>query len=188
MASFNQWQGREYPQGDAPFRAAETGGPAPFFHDQLDRKRSMWRATPEAQYPDGYLGTINTRRQDRLLHGLKQRTTNKPYTRGIHKGERRDPTDYQWPVEFNLMSGLVNQVSGLKYVIPGVGMEIGATLTNDGKANANFMPTIRGLPTTNGMGTTPGVGADNPDRAAHLRRLAPPWSSGPGMAVPYPGR
>lgn len=185
MATFTTWQDKSYPAGDSPFRSSEVGGPQPYFHDDMDRRRSMWRATPEAQYPDGYLGTINTRRQDRLLQGLKQRTQNKPYTRGVHKGERRDPSDYLWPVEFNLMSGIENELTGRRYVIPGVGMELGATLTNDGKPNANFMPTIRGLPSRQG---TVEWNADDPDRQAHLKRLAPPWSSGPGMSVPYPGR
>ena len=69
MPSFNDWQRRDYPASDAPFRAAETLGPTPYAHDQLDALRMYWRRTPEAQYPDGYLGTINPRRGDRLLDG-----------------------------------------------------------------------------------------------------------------------
>lgn len=49
--SFQPWQNHDYPAGDAPFRAAEVGGPRPFFHDELDQKRASWRSTPEAQYP-----------------------------------------------------------------------------------------------------------------------------------------
>jgi len=145
----------------------------------------MWRQTPEAQYPDGYLGTINTRRQDRLLQGLKQRTTAKPYSRGIHKGERRDPSDYMWPEEFNLLSGLMYEAQGLKFVSPGLDMGMPSTMTNDGK-NGAFVPTIRGLPARNGVVEW---NADDIDRAAHLKRLAPPWSARtPDMAVGYPGR
>lgn len=184
--SFTPWQPKDYPAGDAPFNVASMGGPQPYFRDELDWKRAGWRATPEAQYPDGYLGTINTRRQDRLLQGLKQRTTNKPYTRGIHKGERRDPSDYQWPLEFNLMSGLENQLTGMRYVSPGVGMENGSVLTNDGKPTPGFTPTIRGVPGRSGQVEW---SQDDPDRQGHLRRMAPPWSAGgPGMAVAYPGR
>lgn len=192
--SFTSWQNRDYPAGDAPFRAAEVGGPRPFFHDELDQRRASWRSTPEAQYPDGYLGTINPRRSDRLLQGLKQRTTAKPYSRGIHKGERRDPSDYMWPEEFNLFSGLEAEARGEKFSVPGLQFELGEVLTNDGKPNANFMPTIKGLPARDGVVEW---NDDNPDRQAHLRRLAPPWSGkrgpdvvgrNPGMAVPYPGR
>lgn len=172
MASFSQSLARDYPQSDSPFRAAEVGGPSPFYHDELDRIRMQWRSTPEAMYPDGYLGTINTRRQDRLLNGLKQRTTAKPYTRGVHKGERRDPTDYMWPEEFNLFTGLQLESQGLKYAPPGLGLEVGERLVNDGKNPDSWK---RGEP--------------DPDRAAHLRKLAPPWAGrGMGMAIAYPGR
>lgn len=171
MASFSSYLSRDYPQSDAPFRSAETGGPSPFFHDDLDRARSQWRSTPEATYPDGYLGTINTRRQDRLLNGLKQRTANKPYTRGIHKGERRDPSDYIWPEEMHPFTGLERQAMGLKYVPPGLGLEVGQHLVNNGKNPDSWKQ------------------GNDPDRAAQLRKLAPPWAGrGPGMAVAYPGR
>lgn len=151
-------------------RVAEVGGPAPFAHDALDRVRMQWRSTPEATYPDGYLGTINTRRQDRLLDGLKQRTSAKPYTRGIHKGEQRDPSDYLWPREFHLFSALESQSKGERFVPAGLGMDIDSRLVNGGKNPDEWRR-----------------GESNPDRAAHLRKLAPAWS-GPGMAVPYPGR
>jgi hypothetical protein len=133
--------------------------------------RVQWRQTPEATYPDGYLGTINSRRSDRLLDGLKQRTAAKPYTRGIHKGERRDPSDYLWPAEFNLWSGLENEARGLRWTPPGLGLDVGERLVNDGKNPDTWRyPDVH-----------------NPDRAAQLKKLAPPWA-GPGMAVPYPGR
>jgi hypothetical protein len=172
MASFSQSLARDYPGSDAPFRAAEVGGPSPFFHDDLDKMRTQWRSTPEAQYPDGYLGTLNTRRQDRLLNGLKQRTSNKPYTRGIHKGERRDPSDYMWPVELNLFTGIELQAQGRKYSPPGLGLEIGERLVNDGKNPDNWRRD-----------------GDSPDRSQQLRKMAPPWAGrGPGMAIAYPGR
>lgn len=171
MASFSSWQARDYPQSDAPFRAAEVGGPSPYYHDNLDRLRTQWRQTPEAMYPDGYLGTINTRRQDRLLDGLKQRTTSKPYTRGIHKGERREASDYFWPPEFHPHLGLELQSIGVKFAPPGLGLDVGNRLVNDGKNPDTWRR-----------------GEYDPDRAAHLRRLAPAWSRDPGMAVAYPGR
>lgn len=170
MASFTSYLARDYPQSDSPIRAAEVGGPAPFAHDALDRLRMQWRSTPEATYPDGYLGTINPRRQDRLLQGLKQRTAARPATRGIHKGERRDPSDYIWPEEFNLWSGLQSEAAGVRFAPPGLGLEVGERLVNGGKNPDAWRR-----------------GEASPDRAAQLRKLAPAWS-GPGMAVPYPGR
>ena len=172
MASFSTSLSRDYPQSDSPFRASEVGGPNPFYHDELDRMRMQWRSTPEAMYPDGYIGTINSRRQDRLMDGLKKRTTSKPYTRGIHKGERRDPDDYIWPEEFNPFTGLQLQQQGIKFAPPGLGLEIGEKLVNGGKNPDAWRR-----------------GEDNPDRSAQLRKLAPPWAGrGPGMAIGYPGR
>lgn len=49
--NFSQWQARDYPASDAPFRAAEVAGPQPGFRDELDAARSMYRRTPDAQYP-----------------------------------------------------------------------------------------------------------------------------------------
>lgn len=185
MASFTPWLSRDYPAGDAPLRVAETGGPQPFWHDTLDYKRSGWRSTPDAAYPDGYLGTINSRRQDRLLSAV-QRRVSKPYTRGVHKGERVDRDDYFWPPEFNLMSALEAEAKGERWAPPGIGFELGEHLVNGGKRMATT-PTVRGMPSRNG---TVEWNADDPDRVAHLRRLAPPWSSGPGIgvSVPYAGR
>jgi hypothetical protein len=49
--SFTDWQRRDYPGSDAPFRQAETLGPVPPAHDYLDSVRMYWRRTPEATYP-----------------------------------------------------------------------------------------------------------------------------------------
>lgn len=107
MTSFTPWQATNaYPAGDAPFDVTRTGGPQPFYHNLMDERRSMWRSTPEATYPDGYLGTLNTRRQDRLLNNLISRAQTRPYSRGVHKGERIDGRDYFFPAEFTEMSGL----------------------------------------------------------------------------------
>jgi hypothetical protein len=59
--------------------------------------------TPSAEYPDGYLGTIRSRRDDRgtgtdtVLDSLKSRQNQRGYQRGVHKGERIDPGQYMWP-------------------------------------------------------------------------------------------
>jgi hypothetical protein len=185
VPSFGQVQrSRDYPAGDAPFNPSQVLGPQPIAHDYLDSVRMSWRATPEAMYPDGYLGTIRTRREDRLLDGLKARTANRPYTRGIHKGERIEQRDYFWPPEFNLWTGIEMQLAGSRFTPPGLGFDLEyERYPTDRKVGP------KGVPSTNGP--VPGFAA-NPDRQAVLRNQAPRWSSGPrwnpGMAVPYPGR
>jgi hypothetical protein len=70
--------------------------------------------TPEAQYPDGLLGTqTGSRRQDRLLDKVKG-LNDRSYTRGVHAGERQDPRDYVWPSNWNPERGIVSQMSGVK--------------------------------------------------------------------------
>jgi hypothetical protein len=156
-----------------------TGGPQPFFHNLLDERRSMWRATPEAQYPDGYLGTLNSRRADRLMNNLIDRSRNRPYTRGVHKGERIDGRDYFWPEEFNPMTGLELEAMGEKYAPPGLGMEWDANPLWD-----NPTVGLRGVP----RARTVSWGPVDPATREGLLRQAPPWSTGrPSMVTPYQG-
>lgn len=191
MASFTQWQQKgAYPAGDTPFRSAEVAGPQPFFHDPLDAMRSMYKRTPDAQYPDGYLGTIQSRRQDRLRSSLQRRSDNKPYSRGVHKGERLDGRDYFWPAEMQPTDGLVAQMEGRRYVPPGVLMEAGMIPVVDGaRQNTSDLARVgtRGVPGRVGM-----VQWQNkdPERSSDLSRMAPPWSGRPGIGVgtAYPGR
>ena len=144
-------------------------------------------------YPDGYLGTIRTRREDRLLDGLKQRQNNRPYTRGIHKGERLDQKDYFFPPEFNLWTGLERQMSLTEYV-----PEENTFYTPASHRRASVSswstsatrPTARsGLAACRPGATVPGF-EPNPDRTGMLRAQAPPWGvrGNPGMTTPYPGR
>jgi hypothetical protein len=186
MPTFGQVQrNNEYPAGTAPFNPSQMLGPQPVAHDMLDQVRMSWRATPEAMYPDGYLQTIRTRREDRLLDGLKSRDNNRPYTRGIHKGERIEQRDYYWPPEFNLWTGLETQAAGMRFSPPGLGMDLEyERYPTDRKVGPKGVP-VGG---TQG-GPVPGFAA-NPDRQAVLRNQAPPWGirGNPGMTVPYPGR
>ena len=187
VASFTQWQQNQYPGPEPPFNPAQTYGPQPQGHDYLDTLRMSWRSTPEATYPDGYLGTINSRRQDRLLDGLKARANNRPYTRGVHKGERIEPRDYYWPPEFNLWSGLEAEAAGVRFVSPGIGESLpDDRLPTDGRVGMRSVPV--GARYLDGGGP---AAAPSAERRSALAAQAPPWSMGranPGMTVPYPGR
>lgn len=134
------------------------GGPQPFFHNDQDARRSMWRRTPEAMYPDGYLGTIRSRRDDRLLDSVKSREGERNYQRGVHKGERIDPTDYHWLPEWNPMTGLRNEAAGIRTAPPGKDMWP-VHLTNRGKPPQPIDQPI----------------LVDPHHADQLKRLAPPW-------------
>jgi hypothetical protein len=134
-------------------------GPMPYFHDQYDAQRSMWGRTPEAMYPDGYLGTISSRREDKLLDSVKNITGKRSYTRGVHKGERIDPSDYHWTPEWNPMVGLRSEAVGLRTALVDGGY-VTPHLTKMGKMPQPIDQTI----------------PLDPERIRSLQRLAPPWS------------
>ena len=134
------------------------------------------------------LGPVPSRRGDRLMDGLKARTTNRPNTRGIHKGERIDRRDYAWPPEFNLWTGLQYQAAGIRFFPPGIGEYLqDERYPTDRKVGPRSVPV--GARYQNGGGPN---APQNPDRIPVLRSQAPSWATGmrgnPGMAVAYPGR
>jgi hypothetical protein len=90
--------------------------PQPWQRSVLDGRRMMLNRTPNAEYPAGYLGTITSRRGDRMLDSLKARVNQKAYQRGVHAGERIDPGDYLYPEGMSPLEGIVRQATtGLRY-------------------------------------------------------------------------
>lgn len=157
--SFTSWNSPSEPPGVG---TAVTFGPAPVFRNAKDQMISGHRASPDAQYPDGYLGTMSSnRRQDKML-GTMSRMNARQYTRGVHKGERINQGDYLWPAEFNKWTGLQLQEKGQRYAPPGADP---VRLTRDG----NYVP--RGLPRSNDNAEQ----TINPERRAKMKLLAPAW-------------
>lgn len=151
--AFSQWQVN--PPYDAP--VSTQTGPEPYFRDKWDAGRSAFFRTPESEYPDGYLGTIEgTRRDDKLMEFLGKR--DRSYQRGVHKGERIDPQDYVWPAYWNNEVGLQAQARGERVAPVGTPNE---RLVAEGK-----------MPVPRGAG---GVITVDRARAEQLRRLAPSW-------------
>lgn len=121
----------------------------------LDYQRLGIGRVPEAEYPDGYLGTIRSRRDDKgkpyavsdtVLDSLKNRTNQRAYQRGVHKGERIDPGQYMWPenlrpdrrVKQNLYSMVENEgavTMTIPRYTPNQNLAPAPKLVNDGKAN-----------------------------------------------------
>ena len=133
------------------------GVPEPYFRDLADARRSMYRRTPQAEYPDGYLGTIQSRTSDKFLDQMKSRLGERQYQRGVHKGERIDAADYFWPPEFQPTNGLEAEVEGRRQAPLYVAAEI--------------QPREEILPATGARL----VQTLNPRRQEQLRRLAPTW-------------
>lgn len=158
--TFTDWGGGYDPYANT---SQPLLGPAPVFRNGKDQQLAAWGASPDVQYPDGYLGTMSSnRRQDKLTKAV-MRTNTRPYSRGVHKGERINQGDYIWPQEFNLMTGLQLQAQGKKFAPPGAEP---VRLTNDGKTGPRGIP--RGL-------SRPQQEVVNMERRSKLKRLAPPW-------------
>ena len=143
------------------------GGGTPAARSDLDFMRMGVGRVPHAEYPDGYLGTIRSRRDDKgkpnsvseaVLGSLQTRVNQRSYQRGVHKGERIDPGDYAWTNQWNNETGIINQMRGKRTTL--VEIPVRPThLVNDGKADIpNDVPS--------------GI---NPRRQAQMARLRPRW-------------
>jgi hypothetical protein len=125
----------------------QGGFGGPVARGDLDAIRIGTGRVPQAEYPDGYLGTIRSRRDDRLLDSIKSRVGQKAYQRGVHKGERIEPSAYFWSPDFNADSGIKRQMKAKQVNINGVnvwripryGIDTRLVpaphLVNDGKSN-----------------------------------------------------
>lgn len=147
----------------------QGGQGTPVARGELDAIRIGTGRVPQAEYPDGYLGTIRSRRDDRLLDSIKSRVNQKAYQRGVHKGERIEPSMYYWSPEFNDQMGL-KRIAKAQYdpqqgvwLVPRNTPQTYLTpaphLVNDGKANT--------------VADTPGV--INQQRANQMNYLKPVW-------------
>lgn len=141
-------------------------GPSPLIRDAMEAARLAWRRTPDATYPSGYLGTTTGRREDKVANAIWR--NQRSYNRGVHKGERIDMSDYLWPDEFNLESGLMMQAGGSRFTSMAYGEEP-VVLTNDGRPGPRDHAGMDGRPNT-GVPVIP-----DPQRAAQLKRMTPTW-------------
>ena len=158
--SFHSWSNNDNPPG----ANTQAGfGPAPVFRSSKDELLSGYRTATDAQYPDGYLGTMSAnRRQDKIL-GTLSRMNARQYSRGVHKGEKINTSDYFWPEEFGKYTGIQMEAQGKRFAP--VGMEP-VRLTNDGKVGP------RGIVAPKNDSA---MGEISPQQRARLKSLAPRW-------------
>lgn len=149
--------------GNAPKTFPIAAAPEPWFRDRLDALRSA--RIPTAMYPDGYIETFRTRREDRL-RGPQPRQTQRSYQRGIHVGARVDPQSYFWPENVNPEAGIEAEARGEKWTAQG---EYFTHLINDGKPGP-----VRGSAGLDAQPVTLSPRMD-PQKQEWYRRLAPTW-------------
>jgi hypothetical protein len=152
------------------------GGGVPVARSELDFLRLGVGRAPQAEYPDGYLGTIRTRRDDRgrasgtsdvVLDALKVRVGQRSYQRGVHRGERIDVQDYYYPAGLEATRGIARQMKGVqdgnvirvKRNVENAMIAPAPHLPNDGKAN---------------MRSTSPLSLDQ-RRVAQMARMRPGW-------------
>lgn len=152
------------------------GGGVPVARSELDFLRMGVGREPSAEYPNGYLGTIRTRRDDRgrpngtsegILDSLKVRLGQKSYQRGVHRGERIDAQDYFYPdalradrgIRRQMKASLVGNTLMAPRFAPDFDMVPPPHLVNDGKADMR----------------SSSPGEIDEKRAAQLSRFRPAW-------------
>ena len=152
------------------------GGGVPVARSELDFLRIGVGREPQAEYPDGYLGTIRSRRDDRgrpsstsdkVMDSLKTRVGQRSYQRGVHRGERIDASQYYYPGGLEPDRGIKRQMKAVKDgTVMRAARNTEATtivpaphLVNDGKANMRS--------------TSPGE--INKKRVDQFSRLRPQW-------------
>jgi hypothetical protein len=150
----------------------QGGYGGPVARGDLDGIRMGTGRVPSAEYPDGYLGTIRSRRDDRILDSVKNRVNQKAYQRGVHKGERIEPNAYFWTPDFSSNSGIQRQMKAKQVNVNGVmvwqmprftqdiRMVPAPHLVNDGKSNM--------------VSDSPGT--INVQRSNQLNYLKPKWA------------
>lgn len=108
MANTTNWYVPNFPSNAQPGSHTVGGGgygaDAVQLRSRLDAARMGSNQLGQAQYPDGYLGTLSQdRRQDKLLDSIQEKLTDRSYQRGVHKGAKIDNSDYYWPSDADPM-------------------------------------------------------------------------------------
>lgn len=113
MVASNWWvdsqPGPAFPGGATYYGGGSGTAGAVQYRTPLDAQRAARGGSlPHAEYPDGYLGTITDRHEDKLLESVQERLTERSYQRGVHKGSKIANTDYLWD------KSVVDPMAGLR--------------------------------------------------------------------------
>lgn len=155
----------------------------------LDAARMANQFAPGASYPDGYLGTITNRQQDKLMGALQTRLTERSYQRGVHVGEKLGAGQYYWPEEFTPDTGLARQAESQPVIQEGAIVWASPRFAPSGNPveKLTAMGKTATLPIEQQMQVAKQYGVDpavnplpmtmtDPGRAARFRNLLPTYA------------
>lgn len=162
MAGSNWWQNTS-PANNSPGGTTVGGGGYGVgqisYRNELDARRVM--AGQDSQYPDGYLGTIIDRQQDKLLGKVQERLTDRSYQRGVHLGSKIGQRQYLWDSVMNPDMGMQREAAS-------------AEMDQDGKIWVKrFAPTMDPVERLAHMGKTAGMSAPEMDNVARRYGVDP---------------
>lgn len=170
----NDWQYLNVngvPQAGSTTVGGGGGAVVSGWRSPVDARRSAANParTPQAEYPDGYLGNVNSRRDDRLLNHVQSRLTQRSYQRGVHKGERVDPQDYYWNDIVNPQAGIEAESRGQRWTQVGTPQE---QINHMGKNHLLSPEDFSSLAQSVGVKTPSQM---DPVRSQRMARLLPRW-------------
>jgi hypothetical protein len=152
---------------------------------RLDMLRMGAGQTPEAQYPDGYLGQVNNRYSAKNAPqdtNLQTRMTDRSYQRGVHKDVKMPSSAYLWPTDFGPDSGLKLESRGKlspdgTILVPRFGPP-GNPVDRYNSGMSLSEREMTAVYQRYGLNSKTGQGTDSTDpaRVSVLRNLAPPMS------------
>jgi hypothetical protein len=148
------------------------GGGAVQYRDPLDARRAAAGHVFGSDYPDGYLGTIIDRQQDKLLGKVQERLTDRSYQRGVHVGSKVGQQAYQWDAAMYPTMGLERQER--------LSQRTGATISVP-----RFAPSGSPVERLAHMGKTAGLSP--PEQMAMYRKYGVDPAKNP-IVLPDPGR
>lgn len=190
MAGSNWWV--DAAPAAVPGGAVVGGGGDPSVitpRSALDAARMASGFAPGASWPDGYLGTITDRHQDKLFADVKGRLTSRSYQRGVHRGERLGQEDYRWTPEVNPMAGIqrqsmvqvVEQEGGIVLMTPRFAPSGNPVENLTAMGNSASLPPEQQMQVARQYGVDPAknplpMTMTDPDRAAQWVRYLPSYA------------
>jgi hypothetical protein len=178
----NSQPGPAFPGGTTVGGGGHTGGVQ--YRTPLDAARAAQGRVPSAEYPDGYLGTITDRHEDKLLKDVQNRLTDRSYQRGVHLGSKIGKEQYFWPAVGDIRPDMRLKVESRAEIVNGLYDVPRFTPTGNPVERLAHLGKTAGLSPPEQMKVAKQMGVSvaknpvvimDPTRAARMTKMLPPW-------------